>query len=182
MQKQEDFSHLDNSIRRQLTLFVEPRHAETIELVRKQFNPKQFELIRAHVTLCREDEIQNIEKVIENLHFLKEDEISIEFGPVKMFDKGKGVLLPAGPDNKEFQELRNKVLRGITDNPRHYEPHITLMHPRNSTCSPELFEEIEKIKIPYKLSFNRITLIEQKNGGVWNILQEFALNSNNKIN
>ena len=55
---------MTNNIRRQLTLFVEQKDAETIEKVRQEFNPKQFELIKSHVTLCREDEIQNLEQVI----------------------------------------------------------------------------------------------------------------------
>ena len=48
-------------MRRQLTLFVKKEDAETIEQIRQAFNPRQFELIKSHVTLCREDEIQNLE-------------------------------------------------------------------------------------------------------------------------
>ena len=48
----------------QLTLFVDPKEAVTIERVRQEFNPGQFKLIKAHVTLCREDEIQDLEKVV----------------------------------------------------------------------------------------------------------------------
>jgi hypothetical protein len=54
------------NIRRQLTLFVEQKDAEIIERVRQEFNPIQFNLIKSHVTLCREDEIQNLEQVISN--------------------------------------------------------------------------------------------------------------------
>ena len=44
-----------NQRRIQLTLFIEENEAETIEQIRKEFNPEQYELIKAHVTLCRED-------------------------------------------------------------------------------------------------------------------------------
>ena len=54
-------------MRRQLTLFVDPKDAINIEQVRNEFNPRQFEIIKAHVTLCREDEIQDLERVMTNL-------------------------------------------------------------------------------------------------------------------
>jgi len=162
-----------NNIRRQLTLFVEQKDAETIEQVRQEFNPRQFELIKSHVTLCREDEIQNLEQVLSNLLFLSHTEIVIEFGKAARFGKGKGLFLPATTDNGEFQELRRQILVGLTDNPRKQEPHITLMHPRNSTCTDNIFGQIEKVSLPTKLKFKRISLIEQEDGGQWKILKDF---------
>jgi 2'-5' RNA ligase len=169
-----------NNIRRQLTLFVEQKDAETIEQVRQKFNPGQFELIKSHVTLCREDEIQDLEQVIANLLFLTQPDIIIEFGAVTMFNNKKGVLLPAKTDNIEFQKLRRKILLGINDNPRVQEPHITLMHPGNSTCTDNIFGQIEKIGFPTRLKFKRISLIEQKGGGQWHILQEFEFQRQDK--
>jgi hypothetical protein len=164
-----------NNIRRQLTLFVEPEDAEIIEQVRQEFNPLQFELIKAHITLCREDEIQDLEKVISNLLLLTSTEISIEVGKVIRFDNGKGLLIPAKGINIEFQELRRQVLQGLIDNPRTQEPHITLMHPRNSTCTNKIFEIIKDISFPKNLKFKKISLIEQKDGRCWNIKKEFEL-------
>jgi hypothetical protein len=167
---------VSNNIRRQLTLFVEQKDAEAIELVRQEFNPIQFELIKAHVTLCREDEIQNIEQVISNLLHLTQTEFVIKFGKAARFDNGKGLFIPATIGNGEFQELRRQVLVGVCDNPRNQEPHITLMHPRNSMCTNYIFEKIEKVSLPTKLKFKRISLIEQLEGRQWKILQEFDLN------
>ncbi len=164
---------MTNNIRRQLTLFVNQKDAKTIEQVRQKFNPRQFELIKSHVTLCREDEIQNLAQVITNLSLLTQSEIVIEFGKVTRFDNGKGLLLPATTNNTAFQELRKQVLVGLTDNPRKQEPHITLMHPRNSTCTDNIFGQIEKVSFPTKLKFERISLIEQEIGGQWRVLQEF---------
>lgn len=161
------------NIRRQLTLFVEQKDAEIIERVRQEFNPIQFKLIKSHVTLCREDEIQNLEQVLSNLSSLSHAELVIEFGNAIRFDQGKGLLLPASTDHSMFQELRRQVLDGITDNPRRHEPHITLMHPRNSTCTDDIFVQIEKVRFPKKLKFKRISLIEQEEGRPWVILQEF---------
>lgn len=162
-----------NNIRRQLTLFVEQTDAKTIEKIRQEFNPIQSKLIKCHVTLCREDEIEKLEQVIANLLRLTKTEVTIEFGKVTRFDNGKGLFLPATTDNGEFQELRRQVLVGLTDNPRKQEPHITLMHPRNSTCTDSIFGQIKKISLPTKIKFKRISLIEQENGEQWKILQEF---------
>ena len=166
---------MTSHIRRQLTLFVEPTDAEIIEQVRQEFNPIQFELIKSHVTLCREDEIQNLEQVISNLHSLTQEEIVIEFGKATRFDNGKGLFLPAKTDNADFQELRRQVLIGLNDNLRKQEAHITLMHPRNSTCTDNIFNKVETINLPSKLNFKKISLIEQKDGGQWKILTNFEL-------
>ena len=90
-----DRPKVTKNIRRQLTLFVNPKDAEPIEKIRQEFNPKQFGLIKSHVTLCREDEIQNLEQLISNLLFLSQTEIVIKFGKAARFDNGKGVFLPA---------------------------------------------------------------------------------------
>ena len=156
-----------------MTLFVEQKDAKNIERIRKRFNPKQSELIKSHVTLCREDEINNLERIIVNLSELTEIAISIDFERVTRFSNGKGVLLTAQGNNIEFRELRRKILNGLTENPRMHEPHITLMHPRNSTCTDDIFRQIEKISLPEKLTFKRISLVEQREGGAWNVLQEF---------
>lgn len=169
---------MTNSIRRQLTLFIEPEEAETIEKIRQAFNPKQFELIKAHVTLCREDEIQNLEKVKSNLHFLTLTDVVIKFAKVARFDNGKGLFLPATTDNEDFDNLRKQILSGVIDNPRKQKAHITLMHPRNSTCTESVFKQIEAINLPKKLNFKKISLIEQIDGGQWKILQEYNLSDN----
>ena len=166
---------MTSNIRRQLTLFVEPTDALTIEQTRQEFNPRQFEIIKAHVTLCREDEIENLEQVISNLLFLTQTQqnIFIEFDKVARFDNGKGLFLPATNDNKEFEYLRRQILFGLYDNPRNQKPHITLMHPRNSTCTDRIFEQVEEVNFPTKLEFKRISLIEQENGGQWKTLKDF---------
>lgn len=166
---------MTKNIRRQLTLFVDPKDAQIIELIRQEFNPRQFMLIKSHVTLCREDEIENLEQVISNLHSLTQKEIVTEFGKATRFDNDKGLLLPAITDNIDFQDLRRQILIGLNDNPRKHEAHITLMHPRNSTCTDVIFHHIERLSLPKQLSFKKISLIEQEDGEKWNILQEFEL-------
>ena len=163
------------NIRRQLTLFLDQADAGTIEHIRNQFNPRQSELIKSHVTLCREKEIGNIERVLGNLIRLEEIEISIQFGPVIRFDEGKGVLIPGQGNNLRFQQLRARILQGVIDRPEKHAPHITLMHPRNSCCTDDIFHQIAKMTLPQRLIFQKISLIQQEENSPWEIIREFDL-------
>lgn len=160
--------------RAQLSLFVPAEQATIIEQVRRQYNPVQYALIPAHVTLCREDELTSLEAVLKNLEQLVFPAFAIAFNSPVRFDNGKGLLLPA-IDNTIFQDLRKLVLKGVADQPRIHAPHLTLMHPRNSTCTDLLFKEIQSIPLPESFHFKQISLIEQVNGGPWTIKKEWPL-------
>lgn len=161
--------------RRQLTFFVDKKDAGPIEEIRGRFNPQQRALIDSHVTICREDEIENIALVLRNLQLMDSYALAIQFGKVIRFDNGKGVLLPASGNNEAFHQLRMKVLAGLDKTVRHHEPHITLIHPRNATCTDDVFETIQQIALPSVLRFNTISLIEQIDGKKWRILAQFQL-------
>lgn len=166
---------MDKNIRRQLTLFVNKKDAGEIESIRMKFNPAQRQLIDSHVTLCREDEIAHIDKLSAALQDLHTPAITIQFGPATRFDNNKGVLLPASGDNEPFHELRTKILAPFNMPVRRHEPHITLMHPRNSNCTDEIFEEIKAVELPASLKFDTVSLIEQVDGGHWKIISRFNL-------
>ena len=159
----------------QLTLFIDENALGQIEKIRQEFNPEQYALIKAHVTLCREDELTQIEDVILNLTKCEMNSISINFGDVTRFSDGKGVLIPAIGKNEQFQNLRKTILKGIIEEPRNHEPHITLMHPRNSTCTDSIFNKIKKMELPTKIAFTKISFIEQEDVKKWVILREFEL-------
>ncbi len=159
----------------QLALFVDENKSQEIEQIREEFNPEQFQLIKSHVTLCREEELKKIEKVLLNLSGLNHPYISIRFGPIVRFSDGKGALLPATDDNECFYQLRAFILNGVTDILSKPTPHITLMHPRNSNCTDQVFEKISKTETPRMLVFKTISLIEQQPGCKWNILKSFEL-------
>jgi hypothetical protein len=92
-----------NEIRKQLTLFIEESNV-TIEKIRAEFNPEQYTLISAHVTLCREDEIESIESIIERIKSISlKKPIQIGFKSVEQFSDGKGILIPATDRNIEFR-------------------------------------------------------------------------------
>ena len=166
---------MDKNIRRQLTLFIDKKDASEIESIRKKFNPRQQQLIDSHVTLCREDEIANIDALLENLQNIDTPPITIQFGRATRFDNNKGVLLPASGDNEQFHQLREKVLTALNMQVRHHKPHVTLMHPRNSNCTDEIFEEILSVNLPTRLNFDTVSLIEQTEGRQWQIINRFDL-------
>jgi 2'-5' RNA ligase superfamily len=159
----------------QLTLFVPPPQAVAIEAIRRAVNPVQYALINSHVTLCREDELEPLEMLLHNLRQLQHPPITIGFGSATRFSEGKGVLLPATEGAEGFQQLRRLVLRGIADNPRVQEAHIALLHPRNATCTDAIFAQIQHVVLSTQLTFDTISLIEQVNGGPWNLLEQFVL-------
>jgi hypothetical protein len=78
----------------QLTLFIPENDAVQIETIRQVFNPAQHALIKSHVTLCREEELEHLGKVIENLEQLEHKAVTIDFGDAVRFADGAGVLLP----------------------------------------------------------------------------------------
>lgn len=163
-----------HSKRLQLSLFVPENSSAAIEEIRSRYNPVQYELIAAHVTLCREDELAPLEAILKNLDQLDFPAFTISFNRPVRFDHGKGLLLPAR-DNTVFQGLRKGVLKGIADQPRIHVPHLTLMHPRNSICTDITFNEILHVPLPDSFQFNCISLIEQVNGSVWVTKKEWPL-------
>ncbi|MEO1050986.1 MAG: 2'-5' RNA ligase family protein [Bacteroidota bacterium] len=163
------------TIRQQLTLFVPESQSAEIEKVRKQFNPIQYGLIAAHVTLCREDEIVDLDVVMDNINRIETKELSVSLGQATRFSEGKGVTLDGHGSNVAFHALRKEVLKGIIGQPRQHQPHITLMHPRNATCTDQMFEEIRQFKLPEVITFDKISLIEQRDWGKWTTLKAFAI-------
>ena len=165
--------------RRQLSLFLKKDH-ETIERIRAAFNPAQYKLIPAHVTLCREDELDSLEQVKANLTLLHlASPFCLQFSKVVRFPDGKGAMLAAQGANQDFHNLRKRVLQGVIHQPRVHHPHITLLHPRNSTCDVALFERLSEYKLPKKLYFDTLSLIEQGADEKWKILNAYILT--NKI-
>ncbi len=161
-------------MRRQLTLFVDEKEAVPIERIRNTFNPEQSKLIRSHITLCREDELTQLEAVLGTLEAFTHEYISIQFGAAERFADGKGVLLPARVTD-EFDALRKAVLKRVADRPRTHEPHITLLHPSNASCTDAIFEQIKKLPLPTRLSFKEICLIEQQQDQPWTTVRVFSL-------
>ncbi len=163
--------------RKQLTLFINESESKAIETTREIFNPKQYAIIKSHVTLGREDELEPLEKIIQNLKKLNLKYLTIDLGDVARFSNGKGVIITAIGKNEQYYKLRKLILDSTVEIPKKPEPHITLMHPANSTCTDEIFEQIKKCTYPKKVLFSKISLIEQEIGMKWTILEEFELST-----
>ncbi len=152
-------------IRRQATLFVPPPRDAAIETFRSRYNPVQYCLIRAHVTLCREDEVTDWELFADRLSQIEEIDISLSFGqPVR---DGNLVTLPPVGSTESFDAFRRIVLIGQSNSIRKHNPHITLIHPRNGTCTDRIFDEMSCDLSPFSVIFRSVTLIEQVDSGEW---------------
>jgi 2'-5' RNA ligase len=164
---------MENS-RIQLTLFpVNP--PPILESVRAQLNPVQHSLIAAHVTLCREDELHDLTIIKANLSNIKlAQPLRIAFDGIKRFSEDKGLLLAAKSPTL-LDHLRSTILAGIFIHPRPIYPHLTLIHPRNGSCTDTIFEELSKQQFPSYLDFEKISLIRQIDGEEWKVLEEFPL-------
>lgn len=165
-------------MRRQITLFVPSPLAPRINALRRRFNPVQASLIAAHVTLCRDDEVQHWGRIQSHVQQLSGHSVELQFGsPMK---EGNGVYLSAIEGVDAFHQLRQVVLED-TDC-RIQTPHITLVHPRNGTCSDADFEVISREcgGLDLSIMFSQITFIQQPPGRPWEAIRSIS-GGNEKI-
>ena len=155
-------SNLSESMkRRQASLYLSGQ--SQIETVRLRYNPLQAQLIPAHVTLCREDEVTDWITFEARLKKLSPFQVTLTFGvPVR---EDNFVFLPVQEGRNNFHDFRSAIL---SKEARTQTPHVTLIHPRNGTCTDQIFAEIvATVNAPFQYSFREVMLIEQENGGVW---------------
>jgi 2'-5' RNA ligase len=156
--------------RRQASMYL--HQANEIEELRLRFNPIQARLIPAHVTLCREDEIADWQQLAERINRVMPIRVTIGFGcPVR---EGNLVMLPAVSGVEQFDQLREELIADGSKKPRKQSPHITIIHPRNGTCTDVAFAEISNRLQPFEWTFQSINLIEQTDGGPWKTLAKFG--------
>jgi hypothetical protein len=156
-------------IRRQLTLFVPERSSNRIEAVRRVVDPVQFALIPAHVTLCREEELESFvgwPKRLQSMVFA----LTLQFGRAVPFS-GHGIMLPCIDGVDQFRNLRQAVLG--SDSIREHQPHLTLAHPRNPKASGNTIEAALQLPLSFEITFDTIRLIEQTGSGQWKTLESF---------
>lgn len=156
------------TIRRQASLWV--KGVPEIERMRYRFNRAQAQLIPAHVTLIREDEVTDWELLESRIRKILPIELTLSFGrPVRDLNF---VYLPVESGITEFDNLRHLLLSDGATTPRKQMPHMTIVHPRNGICSDAAFEEIAEQIPPCTIVFREIHLIEQINGGSWSPFAE----------
>ncbi len=146
--------------RRQASLFLDDQFQ--IESLRLRYNPVQARLIPAHVTLCREDEVADWDAVRARLESLSPFEIQLRFGePVR---EDNFVFLPVIEGCDQFHEFRCAILG---NDARRHVPHVTIIHPRNGTCTDPIFADISATISSFQYTFRKVMLIEQEGDGVW---------------
>ena len=161
-----------NSIRRQLSLYVPEPQRIAIDVVRAVLDPVQHRLIPAHVTLCREDELAAIDESALATRLEGASPITLRFGAPERFD-GHGILMPCKEGEPDFHALRQHVL-GRCD-VRRASPHLTLAHPRNPRAPGNDLANAASLQNGITLQFDGVHLIEQVDGGIWQVLYWFGL-------
>ncbi len=150
-------------VRKQITLFLDHEEACAIEKARQFWNPDQYALIKAHITLVRDDRVDNFAEVTRKVKQLKYARFQVNFGAIERFCEGKGAFIPVTDRLNHLVLLREKL--SVKD--QKYDPHITIMHPRNSMCTDEIFNALLQETFPSQITISSISLIEQINGGKW---------------
>jgi 2'-5' RNA ligase len=160
--------------RLQLSLFVPPPKAVILESIRRWLDPHQYSLIPVHVTLCREDELDEatLARLEERLRSIREP-ITLAFGLPVAFS-GHGVLLPCLAGEEQYHALRERIL--TPGSIRRARPHITLAHPRNpkapNNSGPASIEGIDQALL---ITFPTVSLIRQQRAAAWQVLETFSL-------
>jgi hypothetical protein len=160
--------------RTQLSLYAPSPSAEKLDEVRRRLDPVQAGLIPAHVTLCREDELQDIDLTRLGAIIRSSDAspIRMRFGhPV--FFQGHGILLPCMEGADDFQKLRCLVLG--THTARSHAPHITLAHPRNPRSSHNTPGSLASIPRDWVIVFSEIMHILQRDTLPWQVIEQHSL-------
>ena len=160
-------------IRTQLSLYVPKPVRALLDEVRQLLDPIQAKLIPAHVTLCREDEIINLDSALlrSRLLAMKAQAMTLEFGRPESFH-GHGVRLPCIAGESEFHALRELVLG--TAAIRREIPHITLAHPRNPKTLSNTTANVSRLPSSLTITFANIKLIQQQDHQPWQVFDQFA--------
>ena len=160
--------------RLQLTLFLAGPGAERVEAVRRTLDPVQLSLIPAHVTLCREDELEGLGPALlrQRLAASGIRPLTLVFGSAQEFST-HGVLLPCISGEEEFRALREVVLGSETI--RLQQPHITLAHPRNPKAPGNNLAAAASLASGLKARLTSICLIQQAGSAPWQVLERIEL-------
>lgn len=163
-----------HKIRKQLSLYAPREMAQEIEAVRKIVDPIQSSLIPAHITLCREDELDDLANLQDRLINIPFKPITLSFGKPESF-AGHGLLLHCIAGEDEFRLLREYLLG--SKNIRNQRPHITLAHPRNPKAIDNSLDNTTGLPEIISITFPTINLIQQTANEPWQILASYELHT-----
>jgi hypothetical protein len=151
--------------------------APLLEALRRTLDPVQASLIAAHVTVCREDEIEgtSTKALLTRVKSWGKGPITLAFGQPVRF-AGHGVLLQCEQGFGEFQLLRRCLLG--SQEVREHAAHLTLVHPRNPRSAGNTDSALAACPQELELQFASVALIEQRGSEPWRLLEEASLGSN----
>lgn len=161
-----------HEILKQLSLYVPAHAAKEIEAVRKIVDPIQSNLIPAHITLCREDELDDFATIKARPAHIPLKPITLRFGTPEIFS-GHGLLLNCIGGDDKFRLLREYLL--ASKNIKNQRPHITLAHPRNPKSAGNLLGSASRLPEMIEITFPTIYLIEQAGNEPWRVLEKYSL-------
>jgi 2'-5' RNA ligase len=160
--------------RQQLTLFVPEPWRSRLDALRERLDPVQASLISAHVTLCREDEIDALDAqaIFERVESWPHGPVTLQFAEPVHFG-GHGVLLPCHAGAAQFHRLRQWLLGD--PNVRVHDAHLTLAHPRNARAVGNTDTALASCPSSLELHLPRVALIEQHGAERWRVVHERVL-------
>ncbi|HKO96591.1 MAG TPA: 2'-5' RNA ligase family protein [Pyrinomonadaceae bacterium] len=158
--------------RKQLSMYIPPDAATDLEAVRRAVDPVQSGLIPAHVTLCREDELGELESIKTRLRTPPFKPLRLRFGRPVAFS-GHGLLLECVGGWEQFRALREYLL--ASSRIRDEKPHITLAHPRNPKARGNSLSNTSALPEVIEVTFPIICLIEQEGNKPWRLLETYQL-------
>ncbi|MBK8257837.1 MAG: 2'-5' RNA ligase family protein [Polyangiaceae bacterium] len=163
----------------QLSMYVPEPQAAEINAVRRLLDPIQANLIPAHVTLCREDELTSINtaSLACRLSDARAKSFTLHFGKPQIFHQ-HGILLPCIAGDEPFHALRRHVLASTAV--RHHAAHITLAHPRNPKSAGNSLASANLLPEMLAIHFTRVALIEQTGAMPWRVLQTCEIHASNQ--
>jgi hypothetical protein len=160
--------------RTQLSLFVGGDEAGPLEAARRVLDPVQYGLIRAHVTLCREDEVTSLTdaELEERVARARVGPLVLAFGRPEPFYE-HGILLTCSRGEADFHALRRLILG--PGRVRQHAPHITLAHPRNPKAAGNDLSVALALPLPIVVAFSSLHLIRQRGGEPWCVERVLSL-------
>jgi GNAT superfamily N-acetyltransferase/2'-5' RNA ligase len=160
--------------RTQLSLFVPPEAGDAIDAIRRVVDPVQHRLIPAHVTLCREDELHEVDvaQLASRLRDARLGRLTLRFGAPQRFG-GHGILLPCIDGAEAFVALRRAVL--ALPEARVHTPHLTLAHPRNPKADGNELDRAATLEEGLCVTFDAVQVIDQFDADPWVVRSTFPL-------
>lgn len=154
----------------QLSLFVAEPERSVIDEVRKKYDPRQHANIPAHVTLCRDNEVDDWCRLKRKLAEFSEASLQFIIDEVEELSD-RCILMRLRPPATSFHELREHLLGNDCSSTI---PHITLLHPKNAQGNSPL-ERIRNETLPTVVHFSEINLIIRTESGVWRMKSTYPI-------